>query len=181
MCLQCLIYHCRAARESYGDDAIGYVQLRRESGFCTVKCKICPEHKVRASSYNVTMVVDENNGEIVSCQCLDCVASTGGCKHAIAFLMWTHRRSEEPSCTEVECYWKKSTLSRVGTTIKYVTVEQLCKKKVPHHDTSSDLFAEFLQEAKKRKVPNCELLKYQKDFTNNCIIYYIMRISTSKF
>ncbi|CAH2088602.1 unnamed protein product [Euphydryas editha] len=110
-----------AGRESYGDDAIGYVQLRRESGICTLKGKICPEHKVRASAYNVTMVVDENKNIIISCQCLDCAASAGGCKHAVAFLMWTHRRSEEPSSTEIECYWKKPILSRIGTTLKYVT------------------------------------------------------------
>lgn len=143
------------------------MQLHRESGLCTLKCRICPEHKVRASSYNGTMVVDENKGEIVSCQCLDCAASAGGCKHAVAFLMWTHRRSEEPSCTEVECYWKKPTLSRVGTTMKYVTVEQLCKKKFPHHNTSTELLTEFLQEAKKRKVSNCELLRYQNDFNHS--------------
>lgn len=55
------------------------------------------------------------NNIILSVQCQDCVASQGGCKHAIAFLMWVHRRSEEPSCTSVECYWKKFRLSRVGT------------------------------------------------------------------
>ncbi|KAL4718156.1 hypothetical protein ACJJTC_003371 [Scirpophaga incertulas] len=30
---------------------------------------------------------------------MTCPASLGGCKHAVAFLMWVHRRSEEPSCT----------------------------------------------------------------------------------
>ncbi|CAH1995927.1 unnamed protein product [Acanthoscelides obtectus] len=37
-------------RESYGDDAIGYVQLHREHGLCTLKCKMCPEHKVRSKA-----------------------------------------------------------------------------------------------------------------------------------
>lgn len=36
--------------------------------------------------------------------------------------MWVHRRSEEPSCTELECYWKKSMLSSVGAKNKFVTV-----------------------------------------------------------
>lgn len=113
------------------------------------------------------MVVDENKSEIMSCQCLDCAASAGGCKQAIAFLMWTHRRSEEPSCTQVECYWKKPTLSRVGTTMKYITLDQLCKKTVKKHETNPHLLSEFLQEAKKRKLENCELLKYQNDFKYN--------------
>ncbi|KAF9799883.1 hypothetical protein SFRURICE_017118 [Spodoptera frugiperda] len=67
-----------SSRASYGDDAVSYVQLKRENKFCTVKCKICPEHKVHANYMD----------------CQDCVASQGGCKHAIAFLMWVHRRSE---------------------------------------------------------------------------------------
>lgn len=131
-----------------------------------MKCKICPEHKVRSSSYNVTMVIDENEGEIVSCQCLDCAASAGGCKHAVAFLMWTHRRTGEPSCTEVECYWQKPRLSRVGTTLKYVTVEQLCKQ-APQYEANTSLFTEFVREAKKRKITNCELLRYQPDFMHS--------------
>ncbi|KAL4718128.1 hypothetical protein ACJJTC_019481 [Scirpophaga incertulas] len=110
------------------------------------------------------MVIDETNSFITSCQCLDCAASAGGCKHAVAFLMWAHRRSEEPSCTEVECYWRKPTLSRVGTTLKYVTLNQLCKKTAVQHDTNPHLYNEFVQEAKKRKIDNCELLKYQSDF-----------------
>lgn len=36
---------------------------------------------------------------------------TGGCKHALAFLMWCHRRSEEPSPTSVTSYWNRPVLS----------------------------------------------------------------------
>ncbi|KAL1487866.1 hypothetical protein ABEB36_015516 [Hypothenemus hampei] len=153
-----------ASRESYGDDAIGWVQLCRKKEVCTVKCQMCPEHKVRSASYKVTLVVNEKKRQIISCECHDCVASLGGCKHAVAFLMWVHRRSEEPSCTSVECYWKKSTLSRVGTSLKFIAADQLCKKKAKKHDVNSGLFLEFVQEAKKRKLSNCEVLKYQNDF-----------------
>lgn len=41
--------------------------------------------------------------------------------------MWVHRRSEEPSCTSTECYWKKSKLSRVGSSLKYLTAKELSK------------------------------------------------------
>ncbi|GBP79461.1 hypothetical protein EVAR_48925_1 [Eumeta japonica] len=53
---------CRrlSSRPSYGDDAISYVQLKREGNICTVKCKICPEHKVHAKLYAVTLIVDED-------------------------------------------------------------------------------------------------------------------------
>ncbi|XP_063547176.1 uncharacterized protein LOC134754765 [Cydia strobilella] len=165
------LFH-RSARESYGDDAIGYVQLHREHGVCTIKCKVCPETKVRSKAYNVTMVINENECKVISCQCHDCTASAGGCKHAVAFLMWIHRRSEEPACTSIECYWTKPALSRVGTTLKYITVQQMAKKVVPHRQSSSELYTEFIVEAKKRKIENCELLKYQDDFTHTGVMQY---------
>ncbi|GBP97749.1 hypothetical protein EVAR_23173_1 [Eumeta japonica] len=148
-----------SARESYGDDAIGYVQLQREEGICKIKCKVCPEHKVRTKAYYVTMIVNENDSEIISCQCHDFPASAGGCKHAVAFLMWAHRRSVERTCTSLECYWRKPTLSRVGSTFKYITVQQMSRKEVPHRPSTSTLYTEFICEAKRKKIENCELLK----------------------
>lgn len=52
---------------------------------------------------------------------------TGGCKHAIAFLMWVHRKSEHPSVTEVECYWRRSALSSIGTAQKFIALSELSK------------------------------------------------------
>ncbi|XP_074026504.1 uncharacterized protein isoform X1 [Leptinotarsa decemlineata] len=49
----------------------------------------------------------------------------GGCKHAIAFIAWLHRRSEDPPSTSIDCYWKKSKLSTIGTTLKYIRVKEL--------------------------------------------------------
>ncbi|KAF9824869.1 hypothetical protein SFRURICE_001742 [Spodoptera frugiperda] len=157
-----------SSRASYGDDAVSYVQLKRENKFCTVKCKICPEHKVHAKLYGCTLVVDEEDDIILSVQCQDCVASQGGCKHAIAFLMWVHRRSEEPSCTSVECYWKKSKLSQVGTTIKYMTAKELSKGN-PILPANPSVFNNFLEEARKRKVEDCQL-KYQPTYSETSLI-----------
>lgn len=56
--------------------------------------KLCPEHKVHGKLYGSTLVIDKDD-VIISVQCQDCVASQGGCKHAIALLMWVHRRSED--------------------------------------------------------------------------------------
>ena len=153
-------FNFRSLRASYGDDALSYVQLKRDGKLCTVKCKICPEHKIRAKLYAVTLVVDEEDYAIRSVQCHDCVASQGGCKHAIAFLVWVHRRSEEPSCTSVECYWKKSKLSMVGTSLKYITAKALSKSS-PSLPSNSGVFAKFLEEGRKRNITECELLKYQ--------------------
>ncbi|XP_063931824.1 uncharacterized protein LOC135143813 [Zophobas morio] len=104
----------RSTRASYGDNAVAYIQLRREGNICTVKGKIIPEHKVRGKYYNVCAIIDEVNEVVVSCECSTCTASEGHCKHAVAFLFWLHRRSEEPSVTSQTCYWKCSALSRVG-------------------------------------------------------------------
>ncbi|GBP77503.1 hypothetical protein EVAR_98956_1 [Eumeta japonica] len=69
------------------DDAVSYVQLKREGNLCTIKAKICPEHKVHAKLYGVSLVVDEQEETVKSVECHDCVASQGGCKHAMAFLI----------------------------------------------------------------------------------------------
>ncbi|KAL4710149.1 hypothetical protein ACJJTC_006446 [Scirpophaga incertulas] len=147
----------RSSRACYGDDAISYVQVKRDGKFCTVKCKICPEHKVHVKLYRCTLVLNEEDEVIESVQCEDCLASQGGCKHAIAFLMWVHRRSEEPSCTSIECYWKKSKLSRVGSSLKYLTAKELSKGK-PILPGDSAVLKKFLDEARKRKIEDCELL-----------------------
>ncbi|GBP06718.1 hypothetical protein EVAR_92661_1 [Eumeta japonica] len=160
-----LILHAgKSSRASYGDDAISYVQLKRDAHLCTVKCKMCPEHKVHAKLYGCTLIIDEEDDVIVSVVCEDCVASRGGCKHAIAFLFWVHRRSEEPSCTSTECYWKKSKLSRVGSTLKSITTKQLSKSS-PLLPANNIVLTKFIEEGRKRKVHDCELLRYQPNYS----------------
>ncbi|KAJ8913304.1 hypothetical protein NQ315_010971 [Exocentrus adspersus] len=97
----------RSGRQSYGDNAIEYVQLKQQGALCELKAKITPEHKIKAKNYNVSCVINTEEKEVVNTKCKDCAASEGGCKHEVAFLMWLHRRSEEPSPTEKMCYWKK--------------------------------------------------------------------------
>lgn len=137
--------------------------MKQEGNICTVKCKICPEHKVHAKLYAVTLIVDVDEEKVISIECHDCVAAQGGCKHAMALLMWVHRRSEEPSCTETQCYWRKSKLSRVGTTIKFITAKDLVKGSHMLH-SNSRVLERFLEEGKKRKLDNCELLRYQHNY-----------------
>lgn len=50
----------RNGRESYGDSAIDYVQLKRSIDECIVVAAISTEHNVRNSSYRVEMNVDIN-------------------------------------------------------------------------------------------------------------------------
>ncbi|CAH0546595.1 unnamed protein product [Brassicogethes aeneus] len=115
----------RSARGAYGDNAVGNVELQREGSICTVQCKITPEHKVHNKAYVVFCKINEEIGMVAELSCQSCAASAGGCKHAIAFLMWLHRRSEEPEPTATVCYWKKSRLAQVGTSMKFITSKDI--------------------------------------------------------
>ncbi|KAL0829617.1 hypothetical protein ABMA28_003123 [Loxostege sticticalis] len=157
-----------SSRPSYGDDAISYVQLKRDGNLCMVKSKICPEHKVHGKLYGVTLVVDEINETVVSVECHDCVASQGGCKHAVAFLMWVHRRSEEPS------------LSKVGTTIKYLTAIDLYNAK-PSLPSNSVVLDKFIEEGRKWQLHNCELIKFQEDYVPDIVITFSMHKLVFKY
>lgn len=53
------------------------MQIKREGNICTVKGKICPEHKVRGKSYSQTITLDEQAEKVISCVCHDCAASSG--------------------------------------------------------------------------------------------------------
>ncbi|KAF9409689.1 hypothetical protein HW555_010979 [Spodoptera exigua] len=74
----------------------------------------------------------------------DCLASHGGCKHAIAFLMWAHRRSKERRASEPSC-----------------TLMEICLKGSPVPPGDSAVLKKFLDEARKRKIEDCQLLRYQ--------------------
>lgn len=158
-------YFYRAGRASYRDEAIGYVQVKREGSKCTVKCRVSPEHKVKSKPYHCTLVCDENEGKVESVLCHDCAANQGGCKHTVAFLIWLFKRSEEPATTSVKCYWTKPALSKVGSHIKFI------KAKDFKNESSSDLnitkdttfFNKFVTECKKRKANNVQIMTYFMD------------------
>lgn len=114
----CRLSFFSASREEYGDNAVGYVEVKREGPLCTVQCRICPEHRVRAKNYLVCLTLNEVEEDIVNVECKDCAAAagrqfimvkfikikydlspTGGCKHALAFLMWLRRRNRR-TCTK---------------------------------------------------------------------------------
>ncbi|KAJ8668959.1 hypothetical protein QAD02_000218 [Eretmocerus hayati] len=140
------LFLLRASRESYGDAAIGYVCLKRNQRMvCTVKARMTPEHKKNDTPYSVAVVIDEKVEKIVNVSCDGCATGQGGCKHAFAFLMWLNRRSEEPACTEVKCYWKKSILSGAGTKIPFILAADMVKKKKPVDDNLPDN-STFLQD-----------------------------------
>ncbi|KAF5274920.1 hypothetical protein FQR65_LT16831 [Abscondita terminalis] len=118
-----------ASREQYGDSAIGYVELKREGSLCTVQGRICPEHKVRSKTYSVCLIVDEIQEKIVNVFCKDCAASSGmWWLHALPFLMWMHRRSEDPAPTEVTSYLVKPRLSGVGTSKRFIKAEEFSQQ-----------------------------------------------------
>ncbi|GBN51433.1 hypothetical protein AVEN_151278-1 [Araneus ventricosus] len=56
----------RSGRESYGDYAVGYVRVRKDGNLCTVKAKVTPEHSLRKKSYDVKLLCNEVEEEILS-------------------------------------------------------------------------------------------------------------------
>lgn len=109
----------------------------------------------------MSCVINTGEKEVVNTKCQDCAASEGGCKHEVAFLMWLHRRSEEPSPTEKMCYWKKSKLSSAPTTKKCISPSDFGKKITAAYDDS--VLQEYLSVAKRRKVENSIMRYYNTD------------------
>ncbi|KZS03599.1 Uncharacterized protein APZ42_033641 [Daphnia magna] len=144
----------RAGRESYGESAIGWVQVHRHENVFTVLGVIAPEHNVTSKNCIVEVKIDIERYEIVSAICKSCVAHQGGCKHHIAFIGWIHRRSEEPAKTEVECYWKKIFLSQVGTTTKFIEARNFVNNKRKNGKGSGKVI-----KLRKKETPSGSFLK----------------------
>lgn len=138
----------RSAGEDYGDDAVGYVQLRRADGVCEVVCRITPEHKVSSKPYCVVVKIDESLEKILDAKCMDCAAAEGHCKHATAFIGWLHRRSSEKSVTSKTSYWKKARLSSVKVESKETDLEMLraTPRKNPRKDNNPSGSCDFLKD-----------------------------------
>ncbi|KAI4458066.1 hypothetical protein MML48_7g00018168 [Holotrichia oblita] len=130
----------KASKTDYGDKAIGYVQLKRDGNICIVNARIAPEHKIHSKQYKVLAVINETEEDVISCECIYCAAAEGGCKHAVAFLMWLHRRSEEVGVTSTTCYWKKPALAEVGQSTKYATLAMLTGKTPPPLEPKTTIF-----------------------------------------
>ncbi|XP_025990354.2 uncharacterized protein LOC113003761 [Solenopsis invicta] len=124
--------------------------------------------KVRNKEYAVELIINERKNEIKSAQCFDCAASSGGCKYAIAFLMWAHRKSEEPAPTFVACYWKRPTMSSIGTSLKCVTAKVLSRSKYEESTVLNTNFLEdFIKIAKARKLDSQIMRHFIHNYDNS--------------
>ncbi|CAH1991845.1 unnamed protein product [Acanthoscelides obtectus] len=96
-----------------GADGISLDMLKRERDtyIVRVKARITPENRVKSKPYHCSFECDEKEETVIKLQCSGCAAQEGGCKHGVALFMWLHRRSEEPPCTSVKCYWTNARLS----------------------------------------------------------------------
>lgn len=75
-----MINNCyRSSRESYGDQAIGYVRLKRDESLGIVQCKVCPEHRINNKGYSITLTIHEKDEKVIDVQCHDCAVSSGKC------------------------------------------------------------------------------------------------------
>ena len=136
--------------------------MLRENNKCKVFARICPEHRVRTTPYEVFITVDEKKEKIVESRCLSCAACEGGCKHAVAFLMWVHRRSEEPARTSTVCYWKKAQLAKVDENMATVRAKDMGTR--PKNSIVLPDNSDFLNSVK------CEFLKRNKKEIIECTL-----------
>lgn len=141
---------------------------------CYLQAKITPEHKIKSKCYRLSCIINEKEKKVVEVQCNDCPASEGGCKHGVAFLMWIHRRSEEPSPTEKVCYWKRSVLTGATTAKKYITTKDFGATVAVLSD--DNLLKTYISEAKKRKVKN-STMRYHQTENYNCISLHILKLN----
>ncbi|XP_072385673.1 uncharacterized protein [Diabrotica undecimpunctata] len=84
--------------------------------------------------------------------------------------MWLHRRSEEPSPTEVACYWAKSKLSKVGTSVKYLTLKDFGAQEELSSDEESSI---FLQEVVNQGLEHNVESQLLKHFKPNRILQHL--------
>lgn len=95
----------------------------------------------------------------------------------MAFLMWLHRRSEEPAPTEISCYWAKSKLSKVGTTIKFITLKEFGAREELSSDEESSVFLTEVIDKGIQNKSESQLLKHFKPPTTtaqNLSLYQLM-------
>lgn len=68
---------CRSSRDSYVENAIGYVEVRRYGSLCEVRSKVVPEHKLSSKYYTVTVYLNESDNTITDTSCDGCAAAAG--------------------------------------------------------------------------------------------------------
>ncbi|CAG9765762.1 unnamed protein product [Ceutorhynchus assimilis] len=117
--------------------------------------------------------IDELEKKVIEVKCHDCPASEGGCKHAVAFLMWVHRRSEEPSPTDKVCYWKRSALAGASNTKKCITTEDFGV--IPSISPNDTLLNDYILEAKKRNIEN-STMRYHLPQNYDCFSLHKMKM-----
>lgn len=67
----------KSCRESYGDNAIGYVQVKRTDKIIDIIGKMTSEHRLSSTPYTVKAQVDEREMCLKFVTCHGCVASQG--------------------------------------------------------------------------------------------------------
>ncbi|KAJ8953468.1 hypothetical protein NQ318_023587 [Aromia moschata] len=66
----------KSGRHSYGDAAVGWVQVRRENNTCTIRAKITPEHNVKKKQYAISCNINEEQENVIDVKCHDCLVSS---------------------------------------------------------------------------------------------------------
>lgn len=74
------------------DYSVDCVQVRRKE-ICALKGRLFYPKESDTVKFKVVLLVNERLNEIISVNCENCC--DGICRHALAFLFWTHRRNND--------------------------------------------------------------------------------------
>lgn len=101
----------------------------------------------------------------------------------MAFVSWLYRKAQEPSVTSVQCYWKKSTLSAVGTRNQYSFIsntKEQRKVQVPvAKDSPKKCFNEVCEYFKKKKETKNILVVKLREMKYSLSIHHLMMMFKS--
>lgn len=144
---------------------MGYVETKKDGPICKVLARLTPQTSVNNTPYHVSVSINEESKSILGATC-NCQAPSGkisiqnpfwvyfhfmtylgNCKHQTALIFWLLRRSEEPSPTEVACYWKKSVLSTIKN-LKAKTVDELSGRNTDIERAEDSLLKMFIDRGK---------------------------------
>ncbi|GBN92348.1 hypothetical protein AVEN_109727-1 [Araneus ventricosus] len=167
----------RSGRESYGDSAIGYVQVKSENK-CAVKAIVTPAHKISKKRDGATVICNEEDEVVLSALCDSCA---GFCEAASMPLPFSHGFIDE--VRSYQLHWKKSKLSTGGKSLKFVKGKDLGKRQVNQLSFKNGSFLFGVLKVRKEMGINDTILTkyYRRKTADSLITFGFLPVVAAKF
>ncbi|CAH2010190.1 unnamed protein product [Acanthoscelides obtectus] len=91
-------------------------------------------------------------------------------------MFWLLRRSTEPSVTSVECYWRKPTLAKVGSSLKAAKLNELFKNVPPVASHNNSFLKKLLEKGLENKSKGIlfEYYKTEENAIDKVSLYHLI-------